>query len=352
MQMHFRWAIVLVTLLISLIHSEEYRSDNCPVQINYKSWFFNPPAGAVVGFPLRAKTADADSYDRYCSYARMRANGVLHFYERNGKHTHKQDSLSFFYDPNQSSTSPSDLKVLDSLTVTKGHELFLYSPVVTEINNSTVSLCSSSPWGNNNEVASRTYGYGVIGLSYYDHVGSWVTAESDAIRDLLGKSAVLIASHRLNADNSFTEVVRYEYDLIVENIQVERRWVNFDDWSCHVVVSAPSSSITSWKGDTTDLLSDKAISTNSPKVADTSEEVNSVKADVDSEKVLVHSDDDREQSEEDTDNNLKIGSAEWYKRYNAAQKRQLDSASQSDAKNQKEFEKKQNQDFENFEKDL
>jgi hypothetical protein len=249
----------ILVLLFSLLNSAEITSKECPVKIEYKQWFFQSPQGTVVGFPLRTKSAAEDGYDRFCSYSRMRARGIVRFYERNGGFEHNQDSLYFFYDPNSGSTAPDELVVIDSFAVTKGHKLYLYSQKEFGVDKELHSLCSGRVWNKGEESDARVYGYGVVGLSYYDHVGSWVSAESDAIRDMLGKSAVSVAAQQISSEQSFTEVIRYEYDLEVAGVTVERRWVDFDDWSCHVVVSAPVGAVVSWVQDSTDQLSDVAI---------------------------------------------------------------------------------------------
>ncbi len=316
------------------VEVEDYSSD-CPVRISYKAWFLSPPQNTVSGFPLKNKSAFEDSYDRICSYKRMRAAGVLWFYEANGNSSHNRDSLYFYYDPNGVSIAPSSLKKLDSLSVTKGHRIYLYSKENVEIDDSKVTICSSQPWSKDNEDESRSYGSGVIGLSYYDHVGSWVKAESDAIRDLLGKSAVSIASQRLNTLKEYQEVIRYEYDLEVENIRVERRWVNFDDWSCHVVVSAPTASISVWEADSTDALSNKAIELNKDSSTTPSEVVDSSPT----TKPTTDTSADSEKLE-----------PVLYEQYKKEQRELLRNSIKTDNKNQKEYQQNQNKGLKEYQK--
>lgn len=330
-----RLSLIIIAIAATTALSESYSANDCPVQIGYKNWFLNPPQHGITGFPLRNKKASEDGFDRFCSYQRMRAKGVLRFYENNGRIKNKQDSLYFYYDPN-STVNPADLKTIDSMSVTKSHKLYLYSSSDISIAKDKITLCSSSEWNSSMELPNRTYGYGLIGLSYYDHVGSWVTAESDAIRDLLGKSAVLIASQQLSTEKDLTEVTRYEYDLLVQNIRVERRWVNFDDWSCHVVVSAPQSGISIWEADSTDPLRDKRISQEKEIHPPQNEEKET----------------DAPQKNDKTENpKVTVGSKEWYKMYRDAQKRQLDHSTDSLEDAQKQFEQEQNRDFRNHQEE-
>lgn len=335
-----RLSFLIITIIVTTLFCEDYSTNDCPVQISYKSWFLNPPQKGVTGFPLRNKKASADGFDRFCSYQRMRAKGVLRFYESNGRIKNRQDSLYFYYDPN-SAVDPNELKALDSMAVTKSHKLYLYSSEEMSVNSEAMMLCASSKWDPAMESPDRTYGYGLIGLSYYDHVGSWVTSESDAIRDLLGKSAVLVASQQLSTEQNLTEVTRYEYDLLIQNIRVERRWVDFDDWSCHVVVSAPTSGISIWKADSTDPLRDKRIIPQQESVPaaeiipDESEPLSDT----------VVSEPAKKSS------GVAVGSKEWYKLYRDAQNRQLNRSTDSLEQAQEQFEREQNREFQNHQKE-
>lgn len=333
-------SLIITLLLISSVLSQDISTNDCPIQISYKSWFFTPPQNSVVGFPLRNKKASADGYDRFCSYQRMRAKGVLRFYENNGKIKNTQDSLYFYYDPN-SAINPADLKAIDSLAVTKAHKLYLYSSQNISVDTRNALLCSSAKWNSSMESPAREYGYGIIGLSYYDHVGSWVSAESDAIRDLLGKSAVLVASQQFSTERDFTEVTRYEYDLLVQNIRVERRWVNFDDWSCHVVVSVPKAGISVWKADSSDPLGDRIIA---PEVIPTTDTIKTEDLSQDS------STDETTPVPVKESTNVTVGSKEWYKMYREAQKRQMKKSKDSIENAQEKFEQEQNEEFENHQK--
>jgi len=236
---------------------------DCPVRITYCDWFFSSYSEtASIGFPLENKSAAEDGYDRFCAYQTMRAKGVLHFFQQNGRLKNREESLYFYYDPNTSGVAPSSLIPVDSFSVTNGDNVYLYHTSETEdtVSGNQVTLCESVPWNSASEQSGRTYGYGVMGLSYYDHVGSWVRSESDAVRDLLGKAVVLVGSEATSSgDWDMTEVFRYEYDLSVSGIRVERRWVDFEDWSCHVVVSAPLSGVTPWSSGLDSTLSDSVI---------------------------------------------------------------------------------------------
>lgn len=340
--------LALIICTLSMVVSQVNTLDDCPVKIPYKSWFLNPPKGLVAGFPLKMKQVHEDGYDRFCSYQRMRARGVLRFYEKNGKIKHSQDSLYFYYDPNSSLLPPEDLTPTDSFAVTKNHQVYLYaSSKDASVSNTLQPLCAVVPWTSGEEIEGRTYGYGVVGMSYYDHVGSWVSAESDAIRDVLGKSAVLVAAQQKSTEGDFTEVIRYEYDLTVQGIRVERRWVDFDEWSCNVVVSVPRSGISSVELDENDPLSNQAIQGNdNPLVVQESLPHNkdsqgeaSVREEVKVPETVVPS----------GQGAFTVGSDEWYEMYRREQKKQL-RKSKTDAKSEQDaFKREQNSERREFE---
>lgn len=339
--------LVLIICSLSMVVSQTNTLDDCPVKIPYKSWFLNPPKGAVSGFPLKLKAAHEDGYDRFCSYQRMRARGVLRFYEKNGRIKHRQDSLYFYYDPNSSLLPPEDLNPVDSFAVTKNHQIYIYSSSKeTSVPKTLQPICGVAPWTQVEEIDGRTYGYGVVGMSYYDHVGSWVNAESDAIRDVLGKSAVLVAAQQKSTEGDFTEVVRYEYDLTVQGIRVERRWVDFDEWSCHVVVSVPRSGVSIVELDEKDPLSNQAIEgggkpvvVQESAIAKEKDEVTSVDEEISVPETVVPS----------GESSFTVGSDEWYEMYRREQQKQLKKSQVNSKREQDEFKREQNSERREFE---
>ncbi len=250
-------------LLLALSFASFAQDGNCPVRITYSDWFFSPTSeNASIGFSLENKSASEDGYDRFCAYQTMRAKGVLYFYQRNGRLENREESLYFYYDPNSSGVAPNALTPVDSFSVTSADKIYLYQTeeAAQVVQGKQITLCETNPWVSSNEQSGWLYGHGVIGLSYYDHIGSWVRSESDAVRNLLGKTVVSVGSEATSSgDWDMTEVFRYEYDLAVSGIRVERRWVDFEDWSCHVVVSAPQSEVKPWSTGLDSTLSDSAI---------------------------------------------------------------------------------------------
>ncbi len=308
--------ILLLVIPLALLAQDM----DCPVRITYSDWFFSPTsANASIGFPLDNKNASEDGYDRFCAYQTMRAKGVLYFYQRNGRLENREESLYFYYDPNSSGVSPNSLTPVDSFAVTSADKIYLYQTAESaeKVQGRQITLCETRPWISSNEKSGRIYGHGVIGLSYYDHIGSWVRSESDAVRDLLGKTVVAVGSEATSSgDWDMTEVFRYEYDLAVSGIRVERRWVDFEDWSCHVVVSAPHSEVKPWTVGLDSTLSDSVITA----IDDTTSSVDSVQIDdIDSIVIDTSNSDTVTVETSSVDSNEKatfeVGSYQWNSLY-------------------------------------
>lgn len=216
------------------------------LKAEYPQWFFVPPANAVAAFDV-AKAARMDGYDRYCGYKQMRAKG---FYfcqdkERFGNlYFTELDSIAFYYIPD-TAIDTSSFIVVDSIHYGQGKS-FLFSLDSITVSDSKSRLCQSPRWSSASEQGGRVYGYGYYRIPTYNHFRGWAKAESNAIKDLMLKTSAIVVSQEREHSSRWSRANYYDFDLLISDVKVERRWFNPEDGIGSVVVSCHKSQIKRW----------------------------------------------------------------------------------------------------------
>lgn len=229
----------------------------------YPSWFFQPQAQTVAAFNT-VKAVKLDAYDRHCSYKKMRTKGFYRCFQHEflGRLAFdEQDSISFYYIPD-TTIDTTNFIMLDSLD--HGNNKVLLTALDSlEVNNSKQPIATSAPWNKGYEKAGRIYGIGKYRVNYYNHIKGWFIAESNAIKDVMLKTSALIVTlereFRDISSEDMEEATLYDFDLLIKNLQIERRWFDEKDGNLCVVVSCGVSDITKWKDGMEEGLSDSVL---------------------------------------------------------------------------------------------
>jgi hypothetical protein len=253
-------SFIKLIILITLSLSQSIFSTECITKDKYPIWFLTPTEPGVVGFDIANKGSKADAVDRFCSYKKMRAKGFVRFYE-SGKSHNQQDSISFFYILDTSITSDKLIRN-SSVNFLGGYASHFSLDSIDELNTQEISPCDIPKWGGADELVDRVYGYGISEFRYYDRLGSWVRSESDALKDLLRRSArEIVSSQKDSYGGKLEEVSKIRYDVEVSNIKVERRFVELfgSKKQAVVVVSVLESDIISILESKNSQISDSLI---------------------------------------------------------------------------------------------
>ncbi|MGM0462079.1 MAG: hypothetical protein ACQEQ4_06630 [Fibrobacterota bacterium] len=217
-------------------------------RIEYPHWFFYPPQNTVLGYDI-AKDERKDAYDRFCSFEKMRTSGYIqvHRYEHLGRlRFTDQDSISFYYIP-RPDINPEDFFPLDSITTATGRAV-LFSPDSLHISRTSKPLltdCDSAQSGN--EEPGYTYGYGRARVNLYNPLRAWMEAESAAIRDLMQKSVFSLYTLNRSSSQGIEQTSRYEFDLAVENLDIQKRWFEQETGNARVAVRVRTQDIHPWE---------------------------------------------------------------------------------------------------------
>ncbi|MGM0443994.1 MAG: hypothetical protein ACQEQV_07395 [Fibrobacterota bacterium] len=214
----------------------------------YPRWFFDQPPKTVVAYDV-VKPYRMDGYDRYCSYRRMRTKGFYRYHsqERFGRLMFTdQDSITFYYVPDTTVDTASFI-VLDSFAGST-HRAYLLGRDSIQIAEDSLPLISSPPFAKGPESAGRIYGYGVVRMNMYSPMRGWMEAESRAIKDLMLKTSALIVTmdKQSTVGNDLQSAGIYDFDLLLENLSVDRRWYDPHTNNIHVALSCSGADIRRW----------------------------------------------------------------------------------------------------------
>lgn len=230
----------------------------------YPSWFFLPPEQTVSAYNT-VKNFRMDAYDRHCSYQKMRTKGFYRCFQHEflGRLAFdEQDSISFFYIPDTTIDTTSFI-IVDSLDH-GNNKVFLTTLDSTDMPTATQAIASSAPWSKGMERAGRVYGVGRYKVNFYNHIKGWFIAESNAIKDVMLKTSALIVTldrefQSTSAGDDMEEATLYDFDLLINNLTVERRWFDSKDGNLCVVVSCAIADVKKWNDGLEEGLSDSVL---------------------------------------------------------------------------------------------
>lgn len=230
----------------------------------YPGWFFLPPEQTVAAYNT-VKNYRMDAYDRHCSYNKMRTKGFYRCFQHEflGRLAFdEQDSISFYYIPDTTIDTTSFI-VVDSLDH-GNNKIYLTALDSTDMPIATHAIASSAPWSKSMERAGRVYGIGHYRVNFYNHIKGWFIAESNAIKDVMLKTSALIVTldreyNSTASGQDMEEATLYDFDLLINNLTVERRWFDSKDGNLCVVVSCAVADVKKWNDGLEEGLADSVL---------------------------------------------------------------------------------------------
>lgn len=216
--------------------------------ISYKRWFFEPPSGTVVGFPVHGDP-HKDGRRRLKGYAHVRVKGVLWQYQ-DRKGSHEADSIHFVLGKPDAGDSllVRNAVALDSFRI-GGFQVYLMATDTVPFDGSGRKMhagarpgwLETDPGSEDNLCAAAS-----ASMSHYDP-SPWMQAEEAAIKRLCRQTAIRMSSlQRVYQDRGglqSSETNRLEVDLEVRNLKIRERYYDPETRACHVLVCCRKSDI-------------------------------------------------------------------------------------------------------------
>jgi len=225
-------------------HLLQSESDStlCVIDTKYPVWFFNPPIGAVTGYYHDTVSAITDAKIRMAGYKKMIVYGTSRYYE-DGRWDDMQDSISFYFNENDTNYS-SSLQTIDSFFTCCTGYLHLYGNKEILIDTSRVDACGFSNGTQPPKGSQRLYATGEARFEYYNQPICWMRAEEEAVKELCNQAIFRFSSLTKKNDSEFATTIQKKFELLVKNVRVDKRVFNNEHRICQVLISCPSSDIT------------------------------------------------------------------------------------------------------------
>ena len=157
-------------------------ADECPLDVPYKSWFFNQPSNTTVGYPHEGTSAFKDAVSRYVGYQEMRANGFYRQYNEDA-YFNEQDSIYFYFIEPDSSVVNS-LHIIDSFFICCSHYVYLVSSDSLAVDTTNFLACEAENTPSEPAGEDIIIGSGTARMQHYNQEASWIEAEQTAVKRL------------------------------------------------------------------------------------------------------------------------------------------------------------------------